>query len=124
MRHIRGVAATLAILIVTGCEAAGDCAGVGRPSVSVTVLDQTNESRIASGAKLYVFRNASSALVASATGTRDDLPIETGNDTGTFDLVLEKSGFFPWTATGVHVTQKCSINTVSLTARLRPRGSA
>ena len=124
MRLIRGAAATLSILLASGCTAAGDCAGVGRPSVSVTVLNQTNESPTALGAKLYLFRNGSSALLETVTGTRDDLPIEAGQDAGTFDLVVEKSGFFPWTATGVHVTEKCSINTVPLTARLRPRGSA
>ena len=124
MRRIRGLTAALSILIANGCSAGGDCAGVGRPSISVTVVNQTNESPAALGAKLYLFRNGSSALVEVATGTRDDLPIEAGQDAGTFDLILEKSGFFPWTATGVHVTQKCSINTVSLKARLRPRGSA
>jgi hypothetical protein len=67
------------------------CAGVGRPAVSVSVRDQTNDSPAALGATLYLFRSETGSLIESVIGDRDDLPPEAAwGDSGVFDLVIEK----------------------------------
>jgi hypothetical protein len=89
MSLLRSISAgALVLAFATGC---GDCAGVGRPAVSVSVRDQTNDSPAALGATLYLFRSETGSLIESVIGDRDDLPPEAAwGDSGVFDLVIEK----------------------------------
>jgi len=48
----------------------------------------------------------------------------TSERTGRFTLIVERSGYFPWTAENRAVTSACSVRTVAPTARLVPRASA
>src|SRR4051812_20084383 len=101
--RISSIAALLAVSIA-GCVIAGDCAGVGRPMVSATVLDAESRVPVARGATLYVFRSGSSTVFDSIAGARDDFPLEPRREeTGVFDLLIEKAGYFPWTLARVRV---------------------
>ena len=102
----------------TGCQ--GDCAGVGAFAVRVTVLDFDTNAQIAAGARLSLFPADASTPIAVVTGQTDTQPLEAGPDvTGLFDVVIEKPGYFPWTAMGVEVKGSCTTETVLLTAHLR-----
>jgi hypothetical protein len=43
------------------------------------------------------------------------------DDSGIFDVVVEKAGYYPWTSEHVSVEEHCSTETAFLEARLRKR---
>ena len=119
---------TLALLLAVvgagplGCK--GDCAGVGAPAVDVTVVDAETGTSIAAGATLYLFRTGQAVRADSVTGGPRSMTLLAGwDDEGQFDVVVERPGYFPWTANGVRVDGDCTTETAFLTARLRPRPS-
>ena len=108
-----------------GCEGA-DCAGVGNPAFSVAVVDARSNAPIADGAVVYVFRLPDLVRVDSVLGRSASEPIRTSERTGRFNVIVERPGYFPWTAENREVTSVCSVvSTVALSARLVARaGSA
>jgi len=103
----------------------GDCAGVGNPAFSITVLDDASGRAAATGATLYVFRRPDLSLVDSVA-SQDTLRILAAWDQeGRFDVLLEKDGYWPWTENNVLVEthESCSTKTVHLMARLRRRST-
>jgi hypothetical protein len=73
---------------------------------------------------VYVFRRRDLARVDSVLGGADDQRIETLDAKGRFDVVVEKSGYYPWTRQDLAVGGDCSTNTVALTASLLRRTAA
>lgn len=113
----------LAILAaVPGLTAScGDCAGVGRPAVDVTVRDVQTGAGIGIGATLYLFKPPALQPVETFVGI-DSLHLIAGwDDSGIFDVVVEKAGYYPWTAERVSVEEHCSTETAFLQALLRRR---
>jgi hypothetical protein len=111
-------ALTVVCLATTAC---GDCAGVGSPAVDVTVRDAETGTGAASGTVIYLFKQPSIQPVDSVVGT-DSLHLYAGWDqSGTFDVVLEKRGYYPWTIENVDVKEDCGTHTAFLIARLRRR---
>jgi hypothetical protein len=114
---------TIALALVgsfaaTACE--GDCTGVGAPAVRVTVLDFSTQARIAQGATLSLFRSNGSIPIQVVTGQLDSDLLSAGIDeTGRFDVLVEKLGYSPWRIADVEVSGACTVQTVSLTAQLR-----
>jgi hypothetical protein len=119
---VRSGRVAIAISVVVAMNACGDCAAVGWPAVSVGVVDYTTGAPAASGAVLYVFRHQQTEVLDSSIGKQDaEKLVAAWEQRGRFDVLVEKAGFFPWTATNVQVTGDCSVETVSLTARIRRR---
>lgn len=118
---IRGLSTGLVAAWLSGC---GDCAPVGRPAFSITVLDHETGAAAASEATVYVFRRPDFTLVDAALAL-DTLRILAawGGQEGRFDVLLEKSGYWPWSAQNISVGSdaSCSTVTVNLTARIRRR---
>lgn len=110
-------------LYLTACA---DCAPVGRPAFAITVVDFTTGRPAAAGAVAYLLRHPDSQVV-SIDVAHDSVHINAGwgQQGGTFDLLIERSGYWTWAATNQRVVEdeSCSTRTISLIARLRPRSS-
>lgn len=120
----RGVVVAAVVLpLLSACHTSEDCAGVGRPAFEVTVLDARTGAPIADGAVIYVFELPSLRRVDSATTQAAQGRIWTEDRQGRFNVVVERPGYYPWTAEDRRVGGECSTETVFLTARLVPRGS-
>lgn len=121
MNSLRLAAIALALtapLAGTACK--GDCAGVGAPAIRVTVLDFDSHRQIAQGAILSLFFSGASTPIEVVTGQGNADPLTAGIDhTGRFDVLVEKPAYYPWTIVGVEVEGACTVETVSITARLR-----
>jgi len=118
----RCLALGMLVWVVPGGTGCGDCAGVGAPAFRVQVLDAGTGAEIAQGATLYVFRINSSIVLDSISGHSDiDQLLAAWDQTGRFDLIVEKAGYFAWTLSDVEVVGDCTVETVSLIARLRRR---
>ena len=115
--------ATLAVVLAaslaeSACE--GDCAGVGAPAVRVAVLEFATNAAIAQGATLSLFRSNGLTPIQVVTGLQDSDLLAAGIDeTGHFDVLVEKLGYSPWRIANVEVSGACTVKTVSLTAHLR-----
>jgi hypothetical protein len=104
--------------VLTGC---GDCAGVGRPAFEVTVVDAGTGASLSDSATVYVFQLPELIRVDSATRQMSEGRIWTSDRKGRFKVVVERPGYYPWTAENREVRGECSTETVFLTARLIPR---
>ena len=119
----RGIAILLLVAGPMACN--GDCAGVGSPAFSIDVLDDATGRAAATGSTVYVFRRPDLTLVDSVEA-QDTLRILAAWDqTGRFDVLLEKAGYWPWTQNNglVETYSTCTTKTVALTARLRRRST-
>jgi hypothetical protein len=122
--HGRAVAicfALPALLVFVG--SCGDCAGVGRPAFEVTVVDARTGISVVDSAVVHVFRLPGFVRVDSAT--REWVPGRIGaamHQSGRFTVVVERPGYYAWTAENRAVTSNCNyVETVFLTARLVKR---
>lgn len=113
---------TLLVLLLLGAHGCGDCAGLGAPAVAVKIVDAQTQLPVASGATLYLLESGTGVRVDSVTSTTDIEEVRAGWDLrGTFDIVVEKAGYFPWTMNHVVVDGDCTVKTRFLTATLRKR---
>ena len=118
----RSIAIVLLLVGLIACNS--DCAGVGRPAFSIDVLDDVNGLPAARGSTVYVFRRPDMVQVDAVQGSENSQRILAAWDqSGRFDVLLEKAGFWPWTQNNVLVEthSTCTTKTVNLTARLRLR---
>jgi len=107
----------------TACE--GDCAGVGRPAFSIDVVDAATGRAAATGATVYVFQRPDLSLVAAVASEDTVRILAAWDQSGRFDVLLEKAGYWPWTRNNVLVEthSSCTTRTVHLIARLRARST-
>ena len=120
--HWTSIALVLLLAGPIACNS--DCAGVGNPAFSIDVLDDVNGLPAARGATVYVFRRPSMELVDAVEGGEHSQRIVAAwDESGRFDVLVEKDGFWPWTMNNVLVEthSTCTTKTVNLTARLRLR---
>ena len=103
------------MLLTTGC---GDCAGIGRPAFEVSVVDARTGASIADSAVVYVFEHPELTRVDSATRQYFPGRIWTLDRGGTFNVVVERPGYYPWTTQNRKVKSACTTETVFLVARL------
>src|SRR5262245_16695402 len=112
--RISTLVATMLIGCLFAATSCGDCAGVGSPAVDVTIRDAETGVGAASGATLYLFKQPASQPIEIVVGA-DSLHVFAGFDeSGTFDVVLEKPGYYPWTAEGIRVVEDCGTQTAFL----------
>jgi hypothetical protein len=109
----------LVLFMPSQLASCGDCAGVGAPSVRVTVLDFDTNASIAPGATLSLFPSNASTPIAVVTGALDAQSLTAGDSAGRFDVLVEKPGYFPSTISNVEVKGACTTETVELTIHLR-----
>jgi len=124
MLHRIVIAVVVAFTSLAAACDGGDCAGVGRPAFEVTVLDARTGAPITDSVVVYVFQLPDLARVDSATRQSAPGRIPAADErSGRFNVVVERPGYFPWTAENRQVIEKCSVETVFLTARLLRRGT-
>ena len=100
----------------------GVCAGVGRPAFEVTVQDARSGASLTDSVRILVHRVPDMGLVDSTAIQIAPGVYWTANDrTGRFTVVVQRPGYLPWTVENQTVTERCSVQTVFLTARLAPR---
>lgn len=112
-------------LIVAGCDFGNPiCPAVAEPAVTVEVRNGTTESPAADGATGLLIDGAytDSMRVVEETESGEPLALGGGYErAGTYTVRIEKSGFAPWTRTGVQVSEgPCGPETRRLTAFLEP----
>ena len=100
------------------------CTAELRFGVVVRVTDSVTARPAASGSTL-VIREGTYVDSMSIPAARPDLDELTfggaGERAGTYTVTVTKSGYRPWTRTGVRVTKgECHVNQVQLEARLQP----
>ena len=118
---LAGIVACAAL--VSACEGA-DCAGVGRAAFEITVLDARSSASLTDSVVVYVFQLPELVRVDSATRQIEPGRYPAAFDhSGRFNVIVERPGYFPWTTENRQVIEKCSVETVFLTARLLPRSS-
>lgn len=113
------------VTLIGATACGGDCAGVASPAFSIDVVDAVTGRAAATGATVYVFRRPDLSLV-DAVASEDTLRILAAWDqSGRFDVLLEKAGYWPWTQNNVLVEThaSCTTRTVHLIARLRVRST-
>jgi hypothetical protein len=122
MRRAIAIAATV-LPLLTACKNE-DCLGTGQPAFEVTVVDARTGTPIADSAVVYVFELPGLRLVDSVSaGYVLDTRIVTTDRRGLFTVVVERPGYYPWSAEDRKVGGDCSTETVLLTARLVRRGA-
>lgn len=119
------LASTIFVCCVSAfVSACGDCAPVGRPAFALEIVDFDTRLPAAAGAAVHLFRYPDLARV-STDSAQDSLRVYAGwgQDAGVFDVLVEREGYWPWTAAKKQVAQDptCSTKTVNLSVRLRRR---
>ena len=112
------------VLIAAGSLACnGDCAGVGSPAFSIDVIEDATGLPAAAGATAYVFRRPELTLVDAVESEDTQRILAAWEQSGRFDVLVEKTGYWPWTQNNVLVEtySTCTTKTVNLIARLRRR---
>jgi hypothetical protein len=120
--------AALALLtLLSACSAVVDpaiCTLEFRFGIGVQVQDSLTGAWIGSGATLVARDGSYVDSVTAQTGRpdMDDAPLVTaGERAGTYDLVVRREGYQPWSKTGVKVERdECHVHSVMLLARMRP----
>ena len=117
----------IALSVLASCmallTACGDCAGVGRPAFEINVVDARDGRALTDSLVIYVFQHPELALVDTVSAVSLPGKYWTLDRTGTFDVIVERPGYFPWSANNQVVKGECSTETRYLTARLIPRSA-
>ena len=105
-------------------SACGDCAPVGRPAFALEIVDFDTGSPAATGVAVHLFRYPGLARV-STDSAQDSVRVYAGwgQEPGVYDVLVEREGYWPWTAANKQVVEDltCSTKTVNLSVRLRRR---
>jgi len=88
-RRVAVVAACLLVPMSWACHGL-DCAGVGRPSFEIAVIDTRTGATIADSATAYMYEMPDRKLVDSATVTRGRIVL--GESRGDFMVVVHGRG--------------------------------
>lgn len=122
--HRRSANCTLAVCAAAFLAACGDCAPVGRPAFALEVVDFDSRRAAATGVAVHLFRYPELTRV-STDSAQDSLRVYAGwgQEEGVYDVLVERDGYWPWTASKQRVDEDaaCSTKTRSLTVRLRKR---
>ena len=97
------------------------CAGIGRPAFEVTVQDARSGAPLTDSVRILVHRLPEMTVVDSTAIQIVPGLYWTPERTGRFTVVVQRPGYLPWTIENQTVTERCSVMTVFLTARLVPR---
>jgi hypothetical protein len=118
MQRLKALAILASGILLVSCSDlfSRDCAGVGLPAVSVTVLDGVTGLGAAAGATLILSSHACSDTV---TGRTDTQVLSGCTDyEGNYVVTVRKPGYRDWIQSVVQVRDTCSLETKRFTARL------
>jgi len=112
------------VCAVSSCSSASPIAAIAActaaPSMAIVV--SVRDSTTGAPAATDAFGTITSAGVVDTLQHSDSLKMFGGIELGTYDVDIERPGYLPWTASGVHVTEvgMCgNVVPVQLSARLQ-----
>lgn len=115
------------VTLLAGCRQVLNptlCTTDFRFGIGVQVQDSVTGAWIASGATLVARDGTYADTVSEPFGRSDadDAPLATaGERAGSYDLVVRREGYRPWSTTGVKVERdECHVHPVRLLARMQP----
>jgi len=121
---MRSAGSLLLVLVATSLlGACGDCAGVGAPSFEITVRDSRTGHPLTDSVTIAVLRVSDQVPLRGypdVVGTGRFLFEE---KRGTFDVIVERPGYYPWVSNARRVKGDCTIETVHITASMIPRST-
>jgi hypothetical protein len=113
--------AVSSLLVLAACERISDpvpCPPYIAPAVTVTVQDSITGANVTGGADVALIGGT---MMESAVGQPGASSVSLYGPAGTFTVTASQSGYQTWTKTGVKVEDgECVVQTVELTARLKP----